>query len=174
MLPIKKHATPARHYGFSMIEVMVTLAVLAIGLLGLAALQSVGIRFNHQSYQRTQAVFQAYDILDRIRTNWTCIPSASGCAYSNVALGNIPGSPPNCISSTGSAACTNTQIATYDVAQWNTTNGQLLNTGRGAVCQGTLNASLACTVNATTRTYWVAITWLENDLTMRIDVQAEL
>jgi type IV pilus assembly protein PilV len=172
MLRIKKPATLARQYGFSLIEVMVTLAVLAIGLLGLAALQSVGIRFNHQSYQRTQAVFQAYDILDRMRTNWTCI--AGGCAYSNVALGNIPGSPPNCISSTGSATCTNTQIATYDVAQWNTTNGQLLNTGRGAVCQGTLNASLVCTVVATTRTYWVAITWLENDLTMRIDVQAEL
>lgn len=168
----KKYLPPARCGGFNMIEVMVTLAVLSIGLLGVAAMQTMGIKFNHQSYQRTQAVFQAYDLIDRIRTNWTCINSA--CAYDNVALGNIPGSPPNCISSDGSATCSNTQIATYDVAQWNTTNSQVLTNGRGAVCRGTFDATLTCTAIAGSRTYWVAITWVENDLQMRIDVQAEL
>ncbi len=55
--------------GFSIIEVLVAMLVLAIGLLGLAALQAQGLRFNHDAYIRTQATHLASDIIDRMRTN---------------------------------------------------------------------------------------------------------
>ncbi len=55
--------------GFSLIEVLVTLLVLAIGLLGLAALQAQGLRFNQVALVRTQATNLAYDIVDRMRAN---------------------------------------------------------------------------------------------------------
>ncbi len=55
--------------GFSLIEVLIALLVLAIGLLGLAALQAQGLRFNYDAYVRTQATNLAYDIVDRMRTN---------------------------------------------------------------------------------------------------------
>ena len=58
-----------RESGFSIVEVLVALLVLAIGLLGLAALQAQGLRFNHDAYVRTQATNLAYDIVDRMRTN---------------------------------------------------------------------------------------------------------
>lgn len=58
-----------RSSGFSIIEVLVALLVLAIGLLGLAALQAQGLRFNHDAYVRTQATHLAYDIIDRMRSN---------------------------------------------------------------------------------------------------------
>lgn len=58
-----------RATGFSIIEVLVAMLVLAIGLLGLAALQAQGLRFNHDAYIRTQATHLAYDIIDRMRTN---------------------------------------------------------------------------------------------------------
>ena len=60
-----------RDGGFSLVEVLVALLVLAIGLLGLAALQAQGMRFNHDAYVRTQATNLAYDIVDRMRVNNT-------------------------------------------------------------------------------------------------------
>lgn len=52
-----------------MIEVLVALVVLAIGLLGVAALQLTSLRSNHSSAMRSQATFLAYDIIDRMRAN---------------------------------------------------------------------------------------------------------
>jgi type IV pilus assembly protein PilV len=173
-MQLKSRTKSAHQAGFNMVEVLVTLAILSVGLLGVAALQSIGIRFNQQSYQRTQAVFQAYDILDRMRANWKCVDASPACAYDNVVIGTIPGSPPICLGATATP-CTPAQMATSDVAQWNTANAQMISAGRGAICRGSLDASNVCTVApAGSRTYSVAVVWIENDLNMRIEVQAEL
>ena len=50
-------------------EVLVAILVLAIGLLGLAALQARGLKFNHDAYARTQATYLAYEIIDLLRAN---------------------------------------------------------------------------------------------------------
>ena len=59
----------SRQAGFTLTEVLIAMLVLAIGLLGLAALQAYGIRFNTDSYIRSQATNLAYDLMDRIRAN---------------------------------------------------------------------------------------------------------
>jgi len=58
-----------RQRGFSLLEAVVTMAILSIGLLGLAFLQAQGLRFNSSAYARTQASILASDIIDRIRLN---------------------------------------------------------------------------------------------------------
>lgn len=63
------NARRSRQKGFTLIEVMVAVVVLSIGLLGLAALQTTGLRNNHSAYYRSQATFLAYDIIDRMRAN---------------------------------------------------------------------------------------------------------
>ena len=55
--------------GFTMIEVLIAMVILAIGLLGLAALQAVGMRNNHSALSRFQATLSAYDMADRMRSN---------------------------------------------------------------------------------------------------------
>lgn len=59
--------------GISLIEVLITLVVLSIGLLGIAALQTISLRSAQVSYQRTQAVNLAYEVLDVARANWFAI-----------------------------------------------------------------------------------------------------
>lgn len=55
--------------GFSLIEVMVSLLVLTFGLLGLAALQARANNAEFESYQRSQAIMLASDMVSRIRNN---------------------------------------------------------------------------------------------------------
>lgn len=55
--------------GFSLIEVLVSMLVLGIGILGMAALQLNSMKFNQTAAVRTQATFLAYDISDRLRSN---------------------------------------------------------------------------------------------------------
>lgn len=158
--------------GFSLIEVMVALLVLAIGLLGLAGLQTLGLKFNTQSYQRTQAVLNAYDIVDRIRAN------AGGIAvgvYDDIGITQPPpGLPlnPNC----GAVTCDNTQMADYDIAQWKNSLAELLTQGKGTVCRGVLTADFTgCAVDpAGDTSFQVGVQWFENDIPMRLAVEAQL
>jgi type IV pilus assembly protein PilV len=60
---------PAAQRGFTLIEVLITVLLLSIGLLGLASLQTVTLQRGNGSAQRVEAVNHAYDILDRMRAN---------------------------------------------------------------------------------------------------------
>jgi len=55
--------------GVSLIEVLVTVLILAIGLLGLASLQANALQMNQGANMRSQATGLAYDIADRMRAN---------------------------------------------------------------------------------------------------------
>ncbi len=65
-LPLLCRATQA---GFSLIEVLVSIIIIAIGLLGLAGLQARAINSEFESYQRSQAITLVSDMATRIRTN---------------------------------------------------------------------------------------------------------
>lgn len=59
----------SRVAGFSMIEVLVSLVVLALGLLGFALLQTMNLRYTQSADYRTHATNLAYDLLDQMRAN---------------------------------------------------------------------------------------------------------
>ncbi|MEM7053394.1 MAG: type IV pilus modification protein PilV [Pseudomonadota bacterium] len=56
-------------HGLTLIEILITLLVLAIGLLGLAALQGFSLQSGQASYYRTQATNMAYEVADFTRAN---------------------------------------------------------------------------------------------------------
>ncbi|HLU13067.1 MAG TPA: type IV pilus modification protein PilV [Arenimonas sp.] len=58
-----------RQRGTSLIEVLVAVLVLAIGLLGVAALQSLTLKNTQSASERTAAIIQSYAILDMMRAN---------------------------------------------------------------------------------------------------------
>lgn len=78
---------PCGQSGISLIEVLVAIFVLAIGMLGMAALQMASLRANQSSYERSAAVMAAYTMIDRLRADLTAARAGSynltlgeGCA----------------------------------------------------------------------------------------------
>jgi len=64
-----------RQSGMTLIEVLVSVLILAVGLLGVAVIQLNALKYTDSSRMTSQASFIAYDMLDRIRAN-------SGADYS--------------------------------------------------------------------------------------------
>ena len=56
-----------REQGFSLIEVLVAMIILAVGLLGIAGLFANSLKSADNAYMHSQAVVLAYDMGDRIR-----------------------------------------------------------------------------------------------------------
>lgn len=128
---MKRSFSSAPEAGFSMIEVLITLVILAFGLLGLAGLQSVGLKNSHSSLMRSKAVIIGYDIIDRMRSN--CM-NALGGNYNTTLTAAAPTSP--------------STMAERDIAEWKGTISSTLNSGQGAVA-----------VNAATLFATVTVRW---------------
>lgn len=65
----RKHATAAYQRGAGLIEVLISVLVLGVGLLGIVAMQATALRNNQSALERTQATIQTYSILDAMRAN---------------------------------------------------------------------------------------------------------
>jgi type IV pilus assembly protein PilV len=102
--------------GFSLVEVLVSIVVLSIALLGTAGLTAASLKSNNSSYYRSQATVLADDILDRMRAN---VVVARGGTY------NITGNPPVFTAASGTAF--------FDVEEWSETVEQTLPGGVGNV-----------------------------------------
>ncbi len=130
-----------QHNGFTLVEILITVLILSIGLLGLAGLQVRSMKQNHNSYLRTQATILAYDIIDRMRAN----PSAVTATVTDyVAKGaytvttsstpftvSAPTATAGCTTTTG---CTTTQMANTDINQWRVALATQMPAGVGVIC----------------------------------------
>lgn len=95
--------------GAFMIEVLITIRIMSVGLLGLAAMQAEALKGGNDSILRSKAVASVADISDRIRANIGGLAS-----YTRALSGASVASPPDCVAD----QCTTTQMATYDMSQW--------------------------------------------------------
>ncbi len=68
-LPRRPVHNTRRVEGMTLVEVLVTLVIISVGLLGVAALQLTTVRNNTDAYVRAQAAVLASDMLDRMRAN---------------------------------------------------------------------------------------------------------
>lgn len=141
--------------GFSLLEVLIAVVVLAVGLLGVGGLQVLSLKNNHSAYLRSQATFLAYDIIDSIRVN------PDGIASYVTAITDAPAANQSCESV--SANCTTAQLAVHDLNIWKCALG---NWNNNSTCQtlgitGLLPAGTgAVTVNGNDIT--VTIIWIDD------------
>lgn len=126
MLSLRHHKADGMERGFTLIEVLVTVIILAIGLLGLAGLQLGGLRYSFSAYQRSQATIMANDIVDRMRANRT-VAEAGGY---DIDIGDDPDEE-DC---TGTGAnCSANTMADADLFEWKQTLANILPAGDGSV-----------------------------------------
>ncbi|MEQ1557370.1 MAG: type IV pilus modification protein PilV [Methyloglobulus sp.] len=160
-----------KNVGFTLIEVLVAVTIMAVGLLGLAGLQASGIKFNQSAYHRSQATNLAYDLADRIRAN-----SSAAATYINIDGGNmdylqsplpIGTAKPNCKLIAG---CTPQQMAETDINQWRADIFAALPSGCGSVMVGAVGAAtkngcggtIPAAVAASPDVYTITINWDDN------------
>jgi len=108
------HSFYSRHNGFTIIEVLVSLLVISVGLLGMAGLQTVGIQQSHKSYLKTQASLLAFDMADRMRANLVGV--AAGAYNAVNSVDSLVETIPACIGS--ETPCSAADTASYDAYQW--------------------------------------------------------
>lgn len=92
--------------GFSLLELLVAMLVVAIGVLGLSGLQIASMQSNRSALQRSHALLLADDIIERIRAN-----PQGGYA---IAAGQPPGAFADCLAQ----RCSGAQLARFDAAVW--------------------------------------------------------
>ncbi|MDD4882543.1 MAG: type IV pilus modification protein PilV [Gallionellaceae bacterium] len=117
--------------GTSLIEVLVTMVIIAIGLLGLAGLQATSMKNNIGASNRSEATVLVYDIIDRMRAN----KAGAGSGSYNIALGSDP--------SGGTLPAT-------EVAEWKSALRNRLPSGDGSI-------SATCNISGCFAT--VIVTW---------------
>jgi type IV pilus assembly protein PilV len=115
----------SRSRGFTLIELLVAVVVLSIGLLGIAKLSLSTVQANGSSYMRSQATELMQQIIDDMHANKdTAIASGYNIAFAAGA----PGAP-DC----DLVACTNNQVANFDLARWLAALATQLPNGQGQI-----------------------------------------
>src|SRR3569623_61709 len=90
--------------GFSLFEVLITVVVISIGLLGLAGLQFAGMRAVNDAQDHTYAALLAQDIAERIR-------ATRGSSYDAVSLAATTA---DCVTN----SCDSASMKDFDSGQW--------------------------------------------------------
>jgi type IV pilus assembly protein PilV len=131
-----------RQFGFTLVEAMVSLVVLSVGMIGIAALYAQGLGAGRTAQYRTQAVNLVGDMADRIRANRSALIAYAGGPANN-----------GCDPQTGGGVdCTPPQMAAHDLFVWNQQVQQALPNGQWQI---QFNAG------AIPPSYTIQVTWDE-------------
>jgi len=171
---------PARptQTGFSLLEVIITMAILAVGLLGLAGLQARAINAEADSFSRSQAVMLANEMADRMNSNLTEVKTSTSAAtgYNQQSGGGVKvafgtGYNNDCITVANNtpalqATCcaAKSTIAERDLCEWDLS---LKGIGEaiGSSKVGGMSGARACVFNTgTSGQFQIDVVWQGRDI----------
>ncbi|WP_144210089.1 type IV pilus modification protein PilV [Shewanella donghaensis] len=143
----------AKRNGFSLIEVMVSLVILTVGLIGVFNLHIISKQGSYESFQQTQASYFANDIINRMRMNRSELTNYQG-SYSGTT--SAPAKACDVIVG-GNSTCSSVETRLWDLYQW-----ERMFQGDNEKSSGTnvggLDSSVAC-VDINGRDVTVVMTW---------------
>jgi type IV pilus assembly protein PilV len=121
--------------GFSLIEVLIAILVLALGVIGVAGMQLSALRTSQQSAFQTAALQLASEMADRMRTNDRQAKLADADnIFLNVDYSSAAGDPtvPDQLCY---ANCTPEALAKFDIYEWQKRLRAALPGGRAVICR---------------------------------------
>ncbi len=125
--------------GFTMIELLVAVLILAIGLLGVAGIQTFSVKATSNSSLRGTALYLANNMLDRMRANSAAVEAGSYDSMTGKA------EVAACLTTAG---CTSTEMANNDKYEWE----QLI---QNSLPSGTATLSVSSGI------YTITVTWTD-------------
>lgn len=146
-------AAPARSAarGFSLIEVMVAVIIIAVGLLGIGKMQALSIASTHSANMRSLAAIEAASLAATMHANrdyWDATPpvttTVTGTAITSTTAG-FPAAAADCTSA-GTVPCSTTTLASYDLEQWVLALNQLLPNASATINCPNSTPPLSCTI----------------------------
>lgn len=155
--------------GFTLIEALVAMVVIAIGLLGIAGLQALSLNNTVIARNRTVAAIDADGLASMMHANtvyWqsAAVPSGvNGFSITGAVIGDntLNGQTQDCTV----AACTAIQMAGYDLKQWGVSVANSLPSGTG---------NLQCSVfNGLAVSCVISVSWSETNLALNAITGAE-
>lgn len=136
---------PSLQTGAMLVEILITMFVVAVGLLGAAGLQLASAKYQQTAAARTEAIQQAEFITEKMRVNSSVLARANLAAananpdggylapdsYEAADESSWPDDP--ACGLTGQLECTAAQAAQRDLREWRASLAQYLPGGRGAI-----------------------------------------
>ena len=131
--PHKQHLA----HGFALFEVLVSILVLALGMLAAAGLQLSAVRTSQQSSIHTLAMSLASDMADRMRGNDVAMDQAD-TSNSFLAVdfqADQAQTAPAVFCHLSNSNCTPAQLATFEIYEWERRLKEAIPTARAVICR---------------------------------------
>ena len=163
LLYLNRPVTRKTQRGFSMIEVLVTMLIVSLALLGTAGLQAYSMRLNQGGQFRSQAVFLAADLAERMEAN--PLGATAGTNYTANWDYATSGAYDTSVVNTACAVgpCAPDVLANFDKSQWQNAVAATLPQASWMVCVDA-NSDGVCDVGPVLSdpiTYTITISWVD-------------
>lgn len=156
-------------YGFSMVEVLVSIVVLSFGLLGMVGIQTAALKANRDARLQSTAVGLARELAEMVRGNRVeAVRTTNNPYVGSFSTVMAPATPAYCLS-VGVTACTSTEaVAIAQMTDWLGRVNNELPGARVDICfdsapfDGSGLPQWACTAGGTNAPLVVKIGWTRN------------
>ncbi len=126
--------------GFTLIEVLISVLVLALGVIGAAGMQLTALRTTQQSAFQTVALELAAEMAEKMRANATLMQQAEEInTFLKVNYKATDGEPaaPGKMCFGETAICNAEELAKFDIYEWEKRIKTALPAGRASICRDT-------------------------------------